>query len=785
MARNGVRGLRVPRAPKDETPCRLMNSFTTFSYTPPFYKFTSWYRFAFELFLPVKMPSEFGDATSQHVDRACDRCRKRKIRCDKTFPCSNCRCAGADCRTFNRPDKQKRSRVLISTQFEEKINLIEKRLGRLTLLVESLTTDNIAGFPRTAIDHQTDLNHGHDFRNTTSRSASMITPVTETSEKGPQSSNDRVGTPSTETTDSVILAEGPSSLTAHSAFAIDHARNVVDSIPHMGQNIEEIGKLLDTLRHITNASNSKRLSPTPLFPLIHAKGSLDQDNHDMPPLRAVVQLLREAEVNGSFVFLVISYLISPRSLSDMCLKVYFTSDYSDAEFIIVNATLNCLAPERFVSQDDTKARHEHHELALTCQTNIERALSRITLYIKPGYEMVLAFVLGIFYALNVSNTSLAWVLVGAAYQCSYSLGFHNCPAVSEQTSHESQQQRLLFWAVYFSEKTLSLRLGRSSIINSCDITAISLEGLRDPKNHPIRYFYQIVNLSSLAGTIYEHLYSADALLMNEDTRTHRALELSQKLHGYCEEARNANQIWAESTKEESIKQQIYFIAASDEVLRLSMLTLIYRAIPPEPISKTSLSLECITSARCALESHQAFIQGFGMNYSSFYLSTYVNWTILFTPFVPFIVLFCHAIETHDTEDLSRMQTFLESIRGACQHSDAIAKQHHLFSIFYNVALHYMHLSLPASPMEQEQIDLRSEVNAHLSAFGLRPYTTNSASHPAERADGSTSSDFQSMKLTEDNRPTDGSNWVQDPGHGRWFSFNQQLMGLIDSSDLPL
>ncbi|KAJ5766210.1 uncharacterized protein N7511_003826 [Penicillium nucicola] len=617
-----------------------------------------------------------------------------------------------------------------------------------------------------------------------SQSASMISPTTERPDKNAQSSNDPVGAPPNEIADNVILAEGLSSLTAHSTFAIDYARNVVDSNQPMGQNSEEIGKLLDTLRHITNASNDQRLSSKPLFPLVHSTPCSNREHYDMPPLRAAVQLIQEAEVNGNYVFRVMCYLLGPRSVSDLCLKVYFSSDYSDAEFIIVNATLNCLSGERVTSQDDAETHDEHNKLVLMCQTNLERALSKLTLYIKPSYDMVLALVLGIFYALNVSNTSLACVLVGAAYQCSYSLGFHTRSNTSDEPLHESDQERLLFWAVYFSEKTLSLRLGRSSIINSCDITILSMEGLKAPKSHTICYAYQMVKLASLSGRIYEQLYSADALRSSEDMRTHRALELSQELHGYCAEARDANQIWAQSTRENSEKEQIYFISASDEVLRLSMLTLIYRAMPPEPNSGTTLSLGCITSARCALESHQAFVQGLGMQSSSFHLSTYVNWTILFTPFVPFIVLFCHTIETRNKEDLRRMHTFLESISGACQHSTAIAKQHHLFGVFYSVALRYIELGLPSSPMEEEQMKLRSEVNAHLSAFGLWPHTNDVTSHHTERAKASMSSVCESIKVSEENRAAEGINWVQDPGLERWFSFNQQMMGLFEASDLP-
>lgn len=78
----------------------------------------------------------------------------------------------------------------------------------------------------------------------------------------------------------------------------------------------------------------------------------------MPPLETVVQVLQKSHGGffptylsactnelladeRCFVFLGLSFLLQPRSLSDICLKVYFTSDYSDADFIIVNAALHC------------------------------------------------------------------------------------------------------------------------------------------------------------------------------------------------------------------------------------------------------------------------------------------------------------------------------------------------------------------------------------------------------------------------------------------------------------
>ncbi|CAI7617849.1 unnamed protein product [Penicillium discolor] len=637
------------------------------------------------------------------------------------------------------PGRAKRSRVLISSQYEEKVDLIDKKLSRLNRLVESLITDNSVGSMGISLNHQDNSDSALASQDMPSLIMPVGSPTSDVIAINAQSSSNRVGARSNEITNQATIGEGQSSLKAHSAFAIDFAHYVVGSSQPPGQDNHEIGQLLDTLHHIKNASDDHRFSSKPLFPLVYATTSPNHEQYDMPPLRATVQLLREAEG---------------------------------------------LASDRVIGQNDTEAYNEHNKLVLMCQTNLETALSKLTLYVKPSYEMVLALILGIVYAINISNASLAWVLVGTAYQCSHSLGFHTHSDSSDDSSHKSDRKRLLFWAVYFFEKNLSVRLGRSSIITNCDITALSLEGLEMPESHAICYAYQIVNLAGLAGRIYEQLYSADALRVTEDTRTHRALELSQELHRYCAEARDTNQLWAQSSGDECEREQIHLISASDEVLRLSMLTLIYRAIPPEPNSGTTFGLDCITSARCALESHQAFIRGFGMQASSLLLSEYINWTILFTPFVPFIVMFCHTIETRDKGDLDRMYAFLESIECACQHSNAIAKHHHLSGVLYSVALRYTELGLPSSRMEEEQLQLRSEVDAHLSALGLQPHTTYLTAHHTEDVDSLMSSVQPSVEAIQQNRTTEGNNWAEDPWLRRWFSFNQQMIGLFDDNYLP-
>ena len=148
------------------------------------------------------------------------------------------------------------------------------------------------------------------------------------------------------------------------------------------------------------------------------------------------------------------------------------------------------------------------------------------------------------------------------------------------------------------------------------------------------------------------------------------------------------------------------------------------------------------------------------------------------PFTPFTVLFCHCIETRDKEDLNQMHNFLKSIESACQYSSTITKHHHLFSVFYSIALRYYELGSTSPVMDEEQIQLRSDVDAQLLDLGLQTNMPSSSdSHPPQAHFAQYSPNTAMEQTPEDN-------WEYDPWLQRWFSFNQQMMGLVDGRDLP-
>lgn len=127
---------------------------------------------------------------------------------------------------------------------------------------------------------------------------------------------------------------------------------------------------------------------------------------------------------------------------------------------------------------------------------------------------------------------MAWTFVLAAYQAGYFLGYHTRKPGASAWCDTSCETGLLFWAIYYLEKTLCLRLGRCSTIPDFEIT------IPFPGGSPaMDYCGNMVKLGTLAGKVYEKLYSAQALLSLNEDGAFRVMALSQELdtiHEQCQ-----------------------------------------------------------------------------------------------------------------------------------------------------------------------------------------------------------------------------------------------------------
>ncbi|VUC25948.1 unnamed protein product [Clonostachys rosea] len=162
-----------------------------------------------------------------------------------------------------------------------------------------------------------------------------------------------------------------------------------------------------------------------------------------------------------------------------------------------------------------------------------------------------------------------------------------------------------------------------------------------------------------------------------------------------------------------------YMYLADELQYLSILTLVHRAVPPPACSSTSFSDACINSARSTLDTHQLCISYLGDQCNQF-LSSHLNWVILFSPFISFVVLFCHVIETGIAEDLAKMGNFVQSMESLELGSGQVANHHRLFEVLYRVSMRYTELKATTTPSQTQNMELISEMDACLSSLGYHP-----------------------------------------------------------------
>lgn len=213
---------------------------------------------------------------------ACDACRRRKVRCDRLFPCSNCKTSSIQCCATKRTParrprgfSQAQAQAQSTSHYEKTLADLNQKIEQLS---ESLNTSAHGQHPKP------DLASKHS----------------------PQS----IGSPrnhqpvdhwkSSTTRDSSF--EGDSSFAMHSKQATQALEASLAATPQIHIDVT----LSDAMASLQNAVGSGPNSgaPRPSPPAHPSQTSCDDDNQDlaalpMPPTDLVVRLLKYARGNSS------------------------------------------------------------------------------------------------------------------------------------------------------------------------------------------------------------------------------------------------------------------------------------------------------------------------------------------------------------------------------------------------------------------------------------------------------------------------------------------------------
>ncbi|WAO96393.1 Zn(2)-C6 fungal-type domain-containing protein [Fusarium falciforme] len=530
----------------------------------------------------------------------------------------------------------------------------------------------------------------------------------------------------------------------HSSHVIDFVRAVVEDrsgMNHDGpgpdsessQVISSLRNLLDTLE---NPSITRNSHPD-------ASAAADQQaSTSMPPSESVVGILRWAkEHQNSHRLSWICKVLPFDMFKEICRKVYFAvDDYTEAEFIIANSFLSYLFAEHAVIRGDATSR----EYCTLCRSNLGNAISRLPLILHASMEMIAALTLGLnistaLYSVEDSKASRAWTLLSNALSLCQTLGYHRLSNSRRGTGAAQDAQKQLFWAVFGYESGLSLRLGRSSGIRDSDIvTPVN-------PNEP-----RFIKVSRVQRQVYDRLYSPASLSASADDRYQTCQRLSQEMRATIYETRvelSEATIKAETGDSEADPMRVIYLQC-DFVCQSSLLALILKAIPPG--QHPDIPDNCIAVARSTLDMHERCMEG--MRRCKDLLL--VRKALLNTPFVPFSILFTHAIEKLDMDDFARLERFSASLKLEAADTEPPTHPHRLYELLCKAGRLYISSNTLSSQLGDALDPNMLATLASTEPMGI---------------------------MTETGMVMQGPDYYGDYmlDLGGWYHDNQQLMSLLD------
>ncbi|KAL9071886.1 MAG: hypothetical protein Q9157_005312 [Trypethelium eluteriae] len=189
-----------------------------------------------------------------------------------------------------------------------------------------------------------------------------------------------------------ISASGGEPLWDHSAQIVDFVKAVSED--RSSRDVRpESSEVLSSLRKLVQALEDPITARGSGSSVHRTKPATQQVNPPMPPLEAVVAVLRWAKDHATFTRIVwISQVLPLQNFTEICRKVYFAVDeYSEVDLILANAYLSYIFAEHVV----VSGLQDYREYCQLCRENLEDALPRLPLLLPASIEVIAALTLGV------------------------------------------------------------------------------------------------------------------------------------------------------------------------------------------------------------------------------------------------------------------------------------------------------------------------------------------------------------------------------------------------------
>ncbi|EGX89312.1 fungal specific transcription factor [Cordyceps militaris CM01] len=394
-----------------------------------------------------------------------------------------------------------------------------------------------------------------------------------------------------------------------------------------------LGSLYDLLgkRHLPSPARGAGGGASP-FPMQKPVPPGGVGKLEMPPLQVALTAMERLTYDPPTLITMLCSSIGLDDIAAVCRREYEHLDnISSVQFVLINSILYYVFEEMSMLGISPERLAEYKVHAELCRANVDTGLANLPLLLSSTAQNVQGLLLGALVSIDQSRPAVAWQLCTTAAQLCIAAGFQSKSASAHKTAADTRLERILFWNVYILDKALCLRLHRGSCIPEYDIDI------------PREFYFHYPALADTTGlTHFWRQYPAN--------------------------------------EEAPVLTEIFRIG---EEIQLSVnLTLVYQAVAALD-GQDVFRAECVEAARRAMRTHKRSMHL--MRLGPYARSSYINWTILHTPFAPFFVVLRHVLETLSLTDLVLLQEFIESLSHALDVSNRLKRFHQLCHVMCEVA----------------------------------------------------------------------------------------------------
>ncbi|KAK6820050.1 hypothetical protein RU639_007048 [Aspergillus parasiticus] len=574
------------------------------------------------------------------IPRACEGCKIRKVRCDRCFPCSNCRTSGITCEQPS-PKPRSETRLRSERDLQRQIKSLEERLVSLE---QELKTQ------RSISEHRRD----------------------DVPDEALASSEQAVPQPPC----IAPVYEGISSFTGQSILASDVAQKTANS-EGTGEH-SDLKTSLDHLKTLLQTPTRSSFGTEYRMSRVPAARALPTMDH-LLPLDLIIAILQDIKINRP-IFLC-SYAINDHTLVErLCQRVYFpTEPISTGHLAGMHGILLTLLKEFTILGSPLCQRFDLKAHMSTCEQNFNTLVESYDVLAIPSFESIFALIMGFIKAQDEAKPLLCSTFISTAASHCQILGYHREITYRSDNIGNSENMRRLFWTTYVFEKHVSLYFGRASSMQDFDIDAQYPAITRDPAVRPWdESFVMGIRLAKLQGEIYDKLYSAEASKSSHPERMRRVHALALDIQQWYAE-------FKEIDASKVNNHHIFKISRDSwDILYYSTFTSLLRAPITSGAACAEISSQCFRVARLSLQSHLRCFGNFQT--SGFHTKAdYANWVLLFSSFTPFIVIFLHAIAATSSDDIQLLSEVVESLQHIRYVSPSSERLYQICSTFLQIA----------------------------------------------------------------------------------------------------